>query len=168
LPTCEAASGEKTQKRILSDDVQTTSARIDLTIKSDPAEIAAVRKAVEETAAAAGLDEQGIAEVGLCVNEALANVIRHAYGGAKDRPIVVAAYCQDEGLVVTIRDWGNGVNPASLPPRPYDPLEPGGLGLICLWRMMSHVHYIPQGDGMLLVMKKHKQSPNAGPKAERP
>jgi len=149
----------------LSNSGQTTSSRYDVTIQSDPAQIAAVRKNVEDIAQTAGLDEQGVAEVGLCVNEALANVIRHAYGGVKDRPIVVSAYCQEEGLVVTIRDWGSGVNPASLPPKPYDPLEPGGLGLICLWRMMSQVSYLPQGDGMLLEMKKHKQSPTAGTKS---
>lgn len=149
----------------LNESLQTTSRRFDATIRSDPAQIAAVRKAVEAVAAAAGLDEQAIAEVGLCVNEALANVIRHAYGGAKDRPIVVAAYCQNDELVVTIRDWGCGVNPASLPPRPYDPLEPGGLGLICLWRMMSQVRYLPQSDGMLLEMKKLRHSPDAGAKS---
>ena len=111
-----------------------------------------------------GISEQGVAEVGLCVNEALANVMRHAYGGAKDQPIAVRAHCQDGTLVVTIRDWGNGVNPASLPPRPFNPLEPGGLGLICLRRMMSDVSFVPQSDGgMLLVMKKkRKQEPDAG------
>ena len=136
---------------------------MDVRIPSDPARIAEVRKTVEQVAAASGLSEQAVAEVGLCVNEALANVIRHAYGGAKDRPILVRAYCQDRMLVVTIRDWGNGVNPATLPPKPFDPLEPGGLGLICLRRMMNEVTYTPQGDGgMLLVMKKAQQHPDAG------
>jgi serine/threonine-protein kinase RsbW len=127
---------------------------VDLKLRSDPAEIAEVRRAVENLGKTAGLEEQAVAEVGLCVNEALANVMRHAYGGAKDRPIVVSSYCQDGSLVVTIRDWGNGVNPATLPPKPFDPLEPGGLGLICLRRMMNQVTYVPQGDGMLLVMTK--------------
>jgi serine/threonine-protein kinase RsbW len=138
---------------------------LNVTIQSDPAQIAGVRRTIEKVAQSAGLDDQAVAEVGLCVNEALANVIRHAYRGVKDRPIVLSAYCQDEGLVVTIRDWGCGVNPATLPPKPYDPLEPGGLGLICLCRMMSQVNYVPQGDGMLLEMKKHKQSPDAGAKS---
>jgi serine/threonine-protein kinase RsbW len=141
---------------------------VDVTITSDPANIAEVRRQVEQVAASYGLGEQAVAEVGLCVNEALANVIRHAYGGAKDRPILVRAHCRDRALVVTIRDWGNGVNPATLPPRPFDPLEPGGLGLICLRRMMSDVTYVPQGDGgMLLVMTKAKQYPDAGRRSER-
>jgi serine/threonine-protein kinase RsbW len=138
----------------LTHPLHPTSQRVDVTVESDPANIARVRREVEELAAAVGLDAQGVAETGLCVNEAMANVIRHAYQGAKDRPIVVRADCQDGCLVVTIRDWGNGVNPAQLPPRPFDPLQPGGLGMICLSRMMSQVDYVPQGDGMLLVMKK--------------
>jgi len=128
-----------------------------MTIKSEPAAIAPVRRAVEALGTSLGLDDRAVGDVGLCVNEALANVIRHAYGGAKDRPIVVAAYCKDDALVVTIRDWGNGVNPASLPPKSYNPYEPGGLGLICLQRMMTRAAYVPQPDGMLLVMTKKKQ-----------
>jgi anti-sigma regulatory factor (Ser/Thr protein kinase) len=130
---------------------------VDVTIPSDPSAIAAVRRAVEDLGVEIGLDECAVGDVGLCVNEAMANVMRHAYGGASDRPIVVRAWCEDEALVVTIRDWGNGVNPASLPPKPYDPCEPGGLGLICLQRMLSTVSYVPQADGMLLVMTKRKQ-----------
>jgi anti-sigma regulatory factor (Ser/Thr protein kinase) len=131
---------------------------VDVTIPSDPSAIAAVRRAVEDLGARIGLDERAVGDVGLCVNEALANVMRHAYGGAGDRPIVVRAWCEDDALVVTIRDWGNGVNPASLPPKAYDPCEPGGLGLICLQRMMSTVSYVPQDDGgMLLVMTRRRQ-----------
>jgi anti-sigma regulatory factor (Ser/Thr protein kinase) len=140
---------------------------MDVTIQSDPSNIAAVRRRVEELALSVGLGEQAVAEVGLCVNEAMANVIRHAYGGAKDRPIAIDAECKDGSLVVRIRDWGNGVNPATLPPRPFDPLKPGGLGLICLRRMMSRVDYIPQGDGMLLVMQKDLPKPDAGRLSER-
>ena len=144
----------------LTSENQPTSTPVDATIRSDPANIAAVRHAVEALAGEVGLDEREVGDVGLCVNEALANVMRHAYGGAADRPIVIRAWREDAaGLVVTIRDWGSGVDPASIPPKPYDPCEPGGLGLICLDRMMTYVSYRPQADGMLLVMTKKKQEP---------
>jgi anti-sigma regulatory factor (Ser/Thr protein kinase) len=138
---------------------------VDVTITSDPANIAGVRRAIEEVAVGIGLDEAAVGDVGLCVNEALANVMRHAYGGAKDRPIEIHAGCKDAGLEVTIRDWGNGVNPLSLPPKSYNPYEPGGLGLICLQRMMTRASYVPQPDGMLLVMTKQKQKQ---PHTQRP
>ena len=70
---------------------------MDVTIASDPANIAPVRRAVEDLGAEVGLDEREAGDVGLCVNEALANVMRHAYGGAPDRPIVVRAWCESPG-----------------------------------------------------------------------
>src|SRR5256885_1068944 len=112
-------------------------ARLELRIESDPSRIAAARRAVERYAAGLGFHDVAQGQLGLCVNEALANVMRHAYGGAKDQPILITAgEVRENGVIaavrVTIRDWGNGVNPESLPPKPYDPLEPGRGGLICL------------------------------------
>jgi serine/threonine-protein kinase RsbW len=139
------------------------SGRLEMKLTSDPANIAAVRHAVEDLGCRkVGLDQSAAGEVGLCVNEALANVMRHAYEGATGKPIVVTAQCQEDALVVTIRDWGNGVNPATVPHPPFDPLKPGGLGLICLTRMMSEVNFVPQKDGMLLIMKKRKSKTGNG------
>lgn len=109
---------------------------------------------MKNSAAAAGLDTPACEEVGLVLNEALANVIRHAYNGATDKPIEIAARRQKDGVTITMRDWGNGVDPSSIPRPEHDPLTPGGLGLICLRRLMDHVAYIPQPDGMLLTMTR--------------
>ena len=134
-----------------------TPRRLELRITSDPARLAEVRKAVESYARARGFDETAVGELGLCVNEALANVMRHAYAGRTDRPIVVAATEQNPRCVcVTIRDWGNGVNPSTLPRPKYDPLTPGGVGLICLQKLMDDVVYTPQHDGMLTTLVKKK------------
>ena len=130
--------------------------RIELKVASDPANLADVRKAIELFATRAGFDDKAVAEIGLCVNEALANVIRHAYNGRTDRPIHVEAIDAEGQLTVTIRDWGNGVDPTTLPMRPYDPLEPGGVGLICLRQWMDQVVYTPRPDGMLTTMVRRK------------
>jgi len=129
-----------------------------LKVNSDPANLAAVRKQVEALAAGNGFSAKVVAEIGLCVNEAMANVIRHAYGNRYDRPVhVVAAVDDRDGITITIRDWGTGVDPSSLPHRPYDPLEPGGVGLICLRQWLDDVRYERQADGgMLTTMRKKK------------
>ncbi|HEY7088987.1 MAG TPA: ATP-binding protein [Tepidisphaeraceae bacterium] len=134
-----------------------------LKILSDPANLAGVRQSVEALCAANGFATKACEEVGLCVNEAMANVIRHAYDGAEDKPIEVSAEITSRtggsggGAVrIAIRDWGNGVNPETLPQRPRDPLKPGGLGLICLRQMMHEVVFTPQPDGMLLEMTRYK------------
>lgn len=130
---------------------------IRLKITSDPANLASVREAVEDYCAKGGFDAEAVGEIGLCVNEAMANVIRHAYDGATDRPIEVSAQLQGEAVSINIRDWGNGVNPADLPPQRRDPLTPGGLGLVCLQQMMDETTFHPQPDGMLLTMKRCKR-----------
>lgn len=125
-------------------------------VTSSPAAITQVRRAVEAFAADCGMTEKAIADVGLCVNEAMANIIRHAYLGAEDGRIELAAELRDGEFCVTLRDWGTGVNPAALPPKPYDPTRPGGVGLLCIRTLMDKVEYIPQTDGMLLLMRKRK------------
>jgi len=125
-----------------------------LKLTSDTATLAPTRKAVEQLAASLGFDDRAVGEIGLCVNEALANVMRHAYGGATDQPIELEALPTDDGIEIRVRDWGSGVVPPAKPDEARDPLTPGGLGLLCLGRMMSRVVYHPLPDGMLLVMTR--------------
>ena len=132
--------------------------RLELKVDSDPANLAPVRKAVETFAARFGLGAQGVADLGLCVNEAVANVIRHAYAGRTDRPIAVTCEGDARGMRVLIRDWGSGIDPTCCPPRPYDPLTPGGVGLICLARLLDDVVYTPQPDGMLTTLVKRRRT----------
>jgi serine/threonine-protein kinase RsbW len=131
---------------------------LELKIESHPANVARVRRAVEKLCGCCGFDEASLGEVGLCVNEALANVICHAYAGRMDQPIVVAAQCRDDTLRITIRDWGTGVDPCVAPPPQHDPLTPGGVGLICLRELMDSIEFVPQEQGMLLVMQRSRHS----------
>jgi len=131
-----------------------------LNINSDPANLAAVRKAVEDLAQAGGFEDNACGEIAPCVNEALANVMRHADDGANDRPIEVAAELDGDTLRVRVRDWGKGVNPEELPAKKRDPLTPGGLGLVCLRKMMDDVTFTPQPDGMLLEMTRKRRRPS--------
>ncbi|QOV87483.1 ATP-binding protein [Humisphaera borealis] len=135
--------------------------QLHLRVSSDTANLAEVRRAVESYAGAAGFDEAAVAEIGLVVNEAMANVIRHAYGNQTGRPIELEAEPVSEphhGIVLRLRmrDWGNGISPEDVPVRGYVPGEPGGLGLVCLKQMMDSVEYSPQPDGMLLTMTKRR------------
>ncbi len=135
--------------------------RLELKIASDPANLAEVRKQVEAFCGQSGLDETACGDVGLCVNEAMANVIRHAYAGATDRPILVTAERihdgRRDGVIVSIRDWGNGFNPEALVGRPHDKNKPGGLGLICIREMLDGFKFEPQPDGMLLMLTRYQR-----------
>jgi serine/threonine-protein kinase RsbW len=139
-----------------------TAQTLTLTFDSDPARIAPARKAIEQFAAEQGFTEAAVNEVGLCVNEAIANIIRHAYNGATDKPIELTAGVENEQLTINLRDWGNGRVPdirKAAPPDPTKPktLKPGGLGLPCLKSLLSDIQFLPQPDGMLLRMTKMKR-----------
>jgi serine/threonine-protein kinase RsbW len=146
-----------TNRPITSSQPSSQPRRLELKVDSHPANLAAVRKSVESFATVAGFDDKAVAEIGLCLNEAMANVIRHAYSGKTDRPMHLSAVDEPEHLTIKLRDWGNGVDPSTLPSRPYNPLTPGGVGLICLQQWMDRVTYTPQPDGMLTTMVRKKK-----------
>jgi anti-sigma regulatory factor (Ser/Thr protein kinase) len=139
--------------------------RLELRMFSDPSVLRPVRLALEEFGRQAGLANEQADKIGLALNEALANVMRHGYGGAKDKPILVSFDRHREGandeVCVEIRDWAKPVDPAKLPqtverndPLDVDTVKPGGLGLLCMRRLMDEVVFAPQSDGTLLTMKK--------------
>jgi len=126
---------------------------LDLKVTSDPENLSEVRRAIEEYCTKAGFDAKTTGEIGLVVNEAMANIIRHAYREAPNEPIEVEAQFDGGILRVRLRDWGNGVDPSRKPDK-TDPLTPGGLGLVCMRRLMDEMKFVPQPDGMLLELKK--------------
>ncbi|HEX8325167.1 MAG TPA: ATP-binding protein [Tepidisphaeraceae bacterium] len=139
-----------------------TQPALNLNLTSDPAEIAGARHAVERFAADSGFHADAVADLGLCVNEALANIIRHAYQGARGRPIELRAEVTEGDAIITLRDWGNGRVPdvcdASLPdPAQPATFRPGGLGLPCMKKLLDSLSFEPQPDGMRLRMTKIKR-----------
>ena len=134
---------------------------VEAKFNSDAAHLAPVRTAIESLCAEAGFDAKATCEVGLVVNEAVANIIRHAYGSASDMPIHLRAELNGTGpesaIEITVRDWGSGKCPADLAKHPpADPLTPGGLGLVCMHNMMDQVLFTPQPRGMLLTMRRKR------------
>jgi len=128
-------------------------------IRSDPSKLAEVRPRVSEVAESAWFDEKEVSEIILAVDEALANVIRHGYGGPCEKPIdiLVARSASDlqEALTVSIRDYGKQFDPGSICGRPLDEVRRGGLGLHIMKAVMDEVNYAPaDGGGMVLNMTK--------------
>jgi serine/threonine-protein kinase RsbW len=136
--------------------------RMELRMVSHPAVLRPVRLALEEFGRQAGLAAEQADQIGLVLNEAMANVIRHAYGNATDKPISVVFDHRGSGasaeIRVEIRDWGRPIDPAklptSLPETDIEAIKPGGLGLHCMRRLMDEVTFTPLADGTLLTMVK--------------
>ncbi len=132
-------------------------------IRSDPSELASVRQRVRQQAQAVGFADDEIGRIMLAVDEALANVIRHGYGGRCEEPIDVrieqVRAQGDEAIRVTIRDFGRQIDPPVICGRCLEDVRPGGLGVHIMRAVMDEVTYAPaEGGGMQLVMKKKKKA----------
>ncbi len=129
-----------------------TGAHFHACITSDPAEVANLRKTFERFVASHDFDTESADQIGLVINEALANIIRHAYKGRTDQPIEITASVDDKGISIDLRDWGSGVVPRVIDEQEKDPRTPGGLGLPCMKKMTTSLDFIPQPDGMILKL----------------
>ena len=123
-------------------------------IESHPANLRLVRKELEDFAMSAGMTEARAGDLGLVLNEALANVMRHGYEGAVDRPILVTAEEGNGEVRLVIRDWGKPFDPATIKRKTLGELSPGGLGMVCIRKLMDDVNFERLPDGMQLTMAK--------------
>ncbi|MDY7011583.1 MAG: ATP-binding protein [Planctomycetota bacterium] len=131
---------------------------IKLSIASTPAHLPVVRSAVESVCKLVGFDESTRGEIVLAVDEALANVIKHAYQGSNDKPIeiILRSVGGDKTtLQIELRDWGRQVAPAAMKSRDLDDVRPGGLGVHIMERCMDEVKYThaPDGGTLLTLIK---------------
>ena len=136
-----------------------TNKTIKLTICSSATHLPVVRAAVEKLCEQIGFDEKSIGQIVLSIDEALTNIIRHAYEGADDKPIYVklAPFVDAEGtgLKISLEDHGRQVDPAKIKSRDLKDIRPGGLGVHIMKECMDCVDYRPvEGGGTLLSMAK--------------
>ncbi len=99
-----------------------------LDLPAQPNRLKLIRRVVAESAALAGLSEDKSADLVLAVDEALQNVIRHAYRGPSDKPVDIDITREEGYLVVRITDYAPPVDQSRIRPRALDDVRPGGLG----------------------------------------
>lgn len=130
---------------------------IRLTIFSSPTHLAVVRGAVDGLCRSIGFDDDCITAVVMSVDEALSNVIRHAYDNAEGQPIDIELDWTrpPDGVRISIRDRGRRVGPECVRPPARDEMRPGGLGLHIMTECMDRIEYSPaEGGGTVLTMVK--------------
>ncbi len=136
----------------------TRSTPLELSFTSDATRLAEVRERVRSWCEARGWPRERVADIVLAVDEALTNVIRHAYLGDAGKPIELRCRdCQDaargHGAEIVIRDWGRQVPLEKICGRDLNELRPGGLGVHLIKNLMdSAVYSHAEGGGMRLVM----------------
>jgi serine/threonine-protein kinase RsbW len=135
-------------------------------LASDPNLLSAVRGAVERLTEAFGFSGSDSRAVTRAVDEALTNIIRHAYSGAPDRPIWLAFRStrrdgqeNTEGLEITMSDQGPPVDPEKMCGRELSDIKPGGLGLHFIRQSMDVVEFKRTNDTNFLRLVKYIHAP---------
>jgi len=131
-----------------------------------------VRNALAELAAKLGFSEPECRAVVLAVDEALTNIIRHAYLGDAEGPIeatfrriqVPRDGRSGEALEIILEDRGVTVNPKKMCGRALEDVRPGGLGLHFIRESMDTVEFSRRwGRNQLRLVKKlHTREPGKG------
>jgi serine/threonine-protein kinase RsbW len=129
---------------------------LDLTLASDPRLLCVVRAAIERLTEVNGFSPPECRSITRAVDEAVANVMRHAYRGSLDKRIDLSCKrisgmvngIPREGLEIELLDQGVPFDQNKLTARSLDEVKPGGLGL----------HFIR--DSMDVMEHSHKDGVN--------
>jgi serine/threonine-protein kinase RsbW len=129
-----------------------------LELVSNPNMLCVVRAAMERLTETFGFSAPDCRSVTRAVDEALTNIMRHAYCSQLGRPIEVCCHGvrqgtgarRREGFEILLSDRGPAVNPAKLRGRPLDEIKPGGLGLHFIRQSMDVVEF-KRAKGMNLL-----------------
>lgn len=131
-----------------------------LKVPSSTENLALIREFVATIGNQAGLDESGVAQLELAVDEACANVIEHAYGHDITKEVVVRAIFDNEFLRIAVIDEGRGFDPNKMPQDSVEQLiherKSGGLGIRLIKTLMDEVSYeiVPGQKNELHMTKK--------------
>ncbi len=121
---------------------------------SDPRYLCMVRGAIGPLAAAVGWNEAECTEITLALDEALANVIRHAYHSRADGRIELECYAGAEGLEFALLDNGDAPDLSRICARELGTDQPGGLGTHIIKKVMDTVSYETSPAGNRCVATK--------------
>jgi anti-sigma regulatory factor (Ser/Thr protein kinase) len=138
-----------------------------LEMRSNPETLCLVRATLDRATEALNFHATERRAIVRSVDEALANVMTHAYEGKSGMPIVVTfrRLCGQNqpktctGIEVLLEDEGVAVDPSKLKSRPLEEIKPGGLGLHFMRQSMDEVEFSRKDGKNQLRMVKYLAIP---------
>ena len=122
---------------------------------SDPRLLSVVRGTVSELAAVWGFEDEQCRRIALAVDEALSNVIRHAYKNRCDQEIDLNFQAHSDCLEFSFVDRGEAVDPSRICAQPLDETALSGRGTHLIRQIMDEVSYERLPEGNRLRLKKY-------------
>ena len=114
---------------------------IEIKLPSDPQFLKIIRSGISHLGEICGFSSDESNAVTIAVDEAVSNIIKHAYNGERNKLIVVNFKILQDRLEIVLRDFGQKADPKSIKSRNLDEIRPGGLGVHLIRSTMDVVIY---------------------------
>jgi serine/threonine-protein kinase RsbW len=116
------------------------------------AEVDGVLTAVRGALAAAGYSERALLEVGLALEEALVNALKHGNRGDARKHVCVQWEVSARRALLAVEDQGHGFDPAGVPDplAPENRRKPSGRGVLLMRHCLSWVRFNERGNRVTL------------------
>ena len=132
--------------------------RFRLTIPSQTRYLNLVTGLAKRASVVAGMDDATSAKISIAVDEAVTNVIVHAYQGEGDHWVDIELRFMPHSLEVHIHHTGRGLKADEVVmPDPGEYVKhprKGGLGLLLMSRFMDEIRFTETGEGSECTMIK--------------
>jgi anti-sigma regulatory factor (Ser/Thr protein kinase) len=128
-------------------------------MSSHPCYLPVVRATISQLAAMVGWDEAESRAITLAIDEALANVIRHAYHGRTDGRVELECHATRDELQFRIQDTGDSPDLTRICAREVGCDKIGGLGTHIIRDVMDTVSYqrFPEGNRFTAAKRLRRQ-----------
>ena len=134
-----------------------------LQVKADLGNLSNIADFTTRSTRELGLNEKGIFQIQLAVDEVVSNIILHGYTH-QTGPILLTIWKENDKIIIRIQDRGEPFNPleADEPDlgAPLEERSPGGLGIHFLKTVTDSVHYQFKDGKNILTLIKNKNATN--------
>jgi serine/threonine-protein kinase RsbW len=113
-----------------------------------------------------GFGEDEVMQISMAVREGAVNAVLHGNAYAPDKKVTLAFEQNEEGLVITIRDQGKGIDLSCIPNplAPENLLKTSGRGIFLMRSFMDVVEIRPSQTGTEIKLIKRVHGASAGAK----
>lgn len=126
-------------------------------IQSDPDLMPEIESLVLDAAIKSGLNEEKYNNISLAVAEAISNSMKHGNKNDKSKKVTITVQADDEKMIVTLKDEGNGFNPQDIPDptQPENILKDSGRGIHIMRSLLDDVrfNFTPNGTEIILEIQ---------------
>jgi len=138
---------------------------VELTIASQLEYIDLVTTLTDNITSMVGFDDETAYWINMAVRESVANAVEHGNKYDPQKSVDIRFTIGVDALRVSIRDYGDGFDPQTLPD-PLDPnnlLNPAGRGILYMRTFMDAVEYASHPEGGMVVTMSKRRTPRPSP-----